>query len=127
MKNTRLIVAIVTSLIDEVLIIAVVLWILPKFDIHLPAWGLALLIIGFVIYAVATYFIGSRILRKKPLPGFTNMAGIEGYVTTSLAPGGFVNIKGELWKARAENGTIISGTSIIVVSQKGLELVVRRK
>jgi len=125
--NTRLIIAIVTSLIDEVIIIAIVLWVLPRYNIHLPLWGLVLLIIGFVIYAVVTYMIGSRIMKKKPLPGFTNMIGFEGYVTTSLEPEGFVSIKGELWKARAESGTLVSGTSIIVVSQKGLELVVRRK
>jgi membrane-bound ClpP family serine protease len=125
--NARLIIAIVSSLIDEVIIIAVVLWILPRFDIHIPLWGLVLLIIGFVIYAVGTFVIGSRILRKKPLSGFTNMTGIEGYVTTPLAPEGFVKIKGELWKAMAENGTIMAGTNIIVISQKGLELIVRRK
>jgi membrane protein implicated in regulation of membrane protease activity len=125
--NTRLIIAIVTSLIDEVIIVAVVLWVLPKFDIHLPLWGLALLIIGFVIYAVGTFVIGSRILNKKPIPGMTNMIGIEGCVTTALAPRGFVKIKGELWKARPESGTLISGTNIIVISQKGLELVVRKK
>jgi membrane-bound serine protease (ClpP class) len=125
--NTRLIIAIVTSLIDEVIIIAVVLWVLPRFDIHLPLWALVLLIIGFVIYAVGSYVIGARILNKKPLAGLTNMVDIEGSVTTSLAPRGFVKIKGELWKARAESGTLIPGTNIIVISQKGLELVVRRK
>jgi membrane-bound serine protease (ClpP class) len=125
--NTRLIIAIVTSLIDEVIIIAVVLWVLPRFDIHLPLWALVLLIIGFVIYAVGSYVIGARILNKKPLAGLTNMVDIEGSVTTSLAPRGFVKIKGELWKARAESGTLIPGTNIIVISQKGLELVVRKK
>lgn len=122
-----MIIAIVTSLIDEVIIIAVVLWVLPRFDIQLPLWGLLLLIIGFLIYAVATYLIGSRILNKKPLTGLTSMTGIEGYVTTDLAPKGYVKIKGELWQAKVESGTIPSGSSIIVISQKGLELVVRKK
>ena len=125
--NTRLIIAIVTSLIDEVIIIAVVLWVLPRFDIHLPLWGLVLIIIVFVIYAVISYVFGSRILRKKPLNGLTSMIGIEGNVTIALEPKGYVKIKGELWQARSESGTISSGTSIIVVSQKGLELVVRKR
>jgi membrane-bound serine protease (ClpP class) len=125
--NTRLIIAVVTSLIDEVIIIAVVLWVLPLFDIHLPLWGLILLIIGFMIYAIMSFKIGSRILKKKPLPGMTSMVGIEGMVTTSLVPRGFIKIKGELWKARAESGTIISGTIITVISQEGLELVVQKK
>jgi membrane protein implicated in regulation of membrane protease activity len=125
--NTRLIIAIVTSLIDEVIIVAVVLWVLPRFDIHLPLWGLILLVIGFVIYAVMAYITGSRILRKKPLNGLTSMAGIEGYVTAALTPKGYVKIKGELWQARSESGTLSSGTIVIVVSQKGLELVVRKK
>jgi membrane protein implicated in regulation of membrane protease activity len=125
--NTRLIIAIVTSLIDEVIIIAVVLWVLPMFDIHLPVWGLVLLIIAFMIYAVMSFKIGSRILKKKPLPGMTSMVGIEGRVTTSLVPRGFVKIESELWKARAESGSIISGTIVTVISQDGLELVVRKK
>ena len=125
--NTRLIVAIITSIIDEVIIVAVVVWVLPRFDIHLPLWGLILMITAFVIYAVIIYIFGSRILRKKPLIGLTSMTGIEGYVTTALAPKGYVKINGELWRARSDSGSILSGSSIIVISQKGLELVVRKK
>jgi membrane-bound ClpP family serine protease len=120
--NSRLIVAIITSLIDEIIIIGVILWVLPRFDIRIPLWGLVLIVIAFVIYAVGAFIIGSRTLNKKPLPGLTSMIGSEGCAATPLAPKGFVRIKGELWEARAESSSIGSGIDITVISQEGLKL-----
>lgn len=55
------------------------------------------------------------------------MVGIEGQVVDRLAPEGFVRIGGELWNARAENGSIDVGIDVIVVRQSGLKVVVRQK
>ena len=125
--NTRLIVAIVTSLIDEIIIIAIIVWVLPRFDIHIPLWGIVLIAIAFVTYAVGSFIVASRILRKKPLPGQCDMVGIEGKVVTRLNPEGFVRVQGELWKSRAEKGPLEPGTEISVIAQEGFRLIVRRK
>lgn len=66
-------------------------------------------------------------MRKKPLPGFTTMVGVEGQVVSRLAPEGLVRIEGELWNARSENGPIDAGIDVIVISQRGLKVVVRLK
>ncbi len=125
--NARLIIAIITSLIDEIVIIAIILWVLPLFGIHIPLWGLALIVVALVIYAVGTFIIGSRILRKKPLAGLTDMVGTEGRTATSLSPRGFIRVEGELWEARAESGSIDSGVDVTVIAQDGLKLVVRER
>jgi len=125
--NARLIMAIFTNLVYEAIIVALLLWGLPRLGIHIPLYGIILICVAFIIYAVALFIIGSRTLRRKPLPGLTTMVGIEGQVVSRLAPEGFVRIGGELWNARAENGIIDLGADVIVVCQYGLKVVVRRK
>ena len=125
--SARLIMAVLSNLLIEAIIVVVILWGLPRLDIHLPVYGLVLICVAFLIYAVISYNIGSRTLRKKPVPGFTTMVGVEGQVVIRLAPEGLVRIEGELWNARSENGPIDVGTDVIVVSQNGLKVVVRPK
>jgi membrane protein implicated in regulation of membrane protease activity len=127
MKNPRLIIAIITNLLDEAIIVAFVIFGLPRLGVNIPTWGLILIGVGFLVYAVGFYTIGSRALNKKPLPGLTNMVGVEGRAVSRLAPEGFVRIEGELWASRADTGTIESGTEVLVVQQNRLKLTVRRK
>ena len=125
--SARLIMAVLSNLLIEAVIVVVILWGLPRLDIHLPVYGLVLICVAFLIYAVISYNIGSRTLRKKPVPGFTTMVGVEGQVVIRLAPEGLVRIEGELWNARSENGPIDVGTDVVVVGQNGLKVVVRPK
>ena len=125
--NARLIMAIFTNLLYEAIIVALLIWGLPRLGIHIPLYGITLICLAFLIYAVVLFIIGSRTLRKKPLPGFTTMVGLEGQVVSRLAPDGILRIEGELWNARAENSTIEVGSEVIVVRQYGLKLAVRRK
>jgi membrane-bound ClpP family serine protease len=125
--NARLIMAIFTNLVYEAIIVAVIIWGLPRWGIHMPLYGLILICVAFAVYGVVSFLIGNRTLRRKPLPGLTSMVGIEGQVVSRLAPEGFVRIGGELWNARAENGSIDVGADVIVVRQSGLKVVVRRK
>jgi membrane-bound ClpP family serine protease len=125
--NARLIMAIFTNLVYEAVIVAVIMWGLPRWGIHIPLYGLILICVAFAVYGIASFLIGSRTLRTKPLPGLTTMVGIEGQVVSRLAPEGFVRIGGELWNARAEDGSIDVGADVIVVVQSGLKVVVRQK
>ncbi len=127
MKAARLAIAIFTTLVYEAVIIAVILWGLPELGIHIPLYGIIIICMGLLSFAVVTYKLGSRILEKKPSPGFTNMIGIEGRVVRRLSPQGFIKAQGEIWEARAENGIIDSGVDVIVVAQSGLKLIVRQK
>lgn len=125
MKNARLIVAIVTSIAQAIVIIAVLQWVLPRFNIFVPLWALILILVLFAAYAVTLYKVGSGTLIKKALPGLTNMVGLQGKASSSLEPKGQVKISGELWEANAESGTIPSGAKIVVVGQTGFRLTVR--
>jgi membrane-bound ClpP family serine protease len=123
----RLIIAIISSLLDEAVIVAITIFGLPRLGVHIPVWGIALICIAFVTFAVTSFRIGSRTLSQKPLLGLTNMVGVRGRVTSPLNPRGFVRIEGEIWEARAEKEIIPADTDVIVIAQRGLLLVVRRK
>jgi membrane-bound ClpP family serine protease len=125
--NVRLIVAIITSLLDEAAIVAAIIWGLPHLGVKLPLWGTIVIVTGFAVFAVVSFRVGSRTLSKKPMAGFTNMIGTEGLTTGRLSPDGFVKIESELWSSRAEKGQIEAGIIVVVISQKGLRLVVKPK
>jgi membrane-bound ClpP family serine protease len=127
MKNPRLIIAVITSLLDEVIILAIILFGLPRLGIHIPLYGVVLICTGFLAWAVCLYSISSKTMRKKALLGSTNMVGSEGRVVKRLSPEGFIRIHGELWQAKAEHGKLDIGADVVVVSQDRLKLVVRRK
>jgi membrane-bound serine protease (ClpP class) len=126
MMNTRLIIAIVTTALEEAAIAVIVLWLLPKFDIHLPLFVLVIIMLAWAGFAVFTYRMGSRALRKKPESGLSDMLGMRGEVVKRLDPEGMVRIKGELWKAKSAGRKIETGEEVTVVGQKGLKLIVRK-
>ena len=126
-KNTRLIIAILTSLLDEALIIFVIIWGLPKLGIYLPMYFTILICVGFIFYTVIVYKVGSRALLKHPLKGFTDLVGLEGKVVIPVNKKvGTVLISGELWEAKAENDEIEAGARITVIRQNGFILIVKR-
>lgn len=122
----RLIIAIVSTTLEEVALVVGVLWGLPKLGIHIPLWVLIIVMMAWVAYTVTTYRMGSRALRRKPVHGLTAMLGSEGKVVSSLGPKGLVRIKGELWKAKSASGRLDPGEKVIVVGQDGLKLTVRK-
>jgi len=121
----RLILAIISTLLEEAALVAIVLWALPEIGVHIPLPGLIVLMVAWLAYSVLTYRVGSRALRKRPLVSLPEMVGGKGEVVSLLAPEGLVRIKGELWVARSDGKQMGIGTEVIVVEQDGLKLVVR--
>jgi membrane-bound ClpP family serine protease len=122
----RLIIAIVSTLAEEAAMAAVVLWGLPRLGIYIPLWVLIAVMVAWGAYAVFTYRMGSRALRKKPVTGLTAMVGSQGKVVKPLVPEGFVRIRGELWRAISAGESIEVGEEITVVGQDGLRLIVSK-
>ncbi len=120
----RLIFAIVSTLVVEVALVVIVLWGLPRFGIYIPLWGLILLMVTWIVYAISVYRMGSRALRKKPV--LTGMVGSKGKVMNPLAPDGFVRISGELWQVTSVDKDIGVGDEVTVVRQDGLKLIVTK-
>jgi len=123
--NARLIVAIISSLFEEALLVIVVLWVLPGFGIIIPLAALIAVMVLMAANSVTFYFIGSRALRQRVLLGLPSMTGTSGKVVIRLCPKGTVRIKSELWQAEAVDGEIAVGTPVIVVAQDGLRLQVK--
>jgi len=123
----RLIIAIVSTTLEEAALAAGVLWGLPKLGIHIPLWVLIIVMLAWCAYTVITYRMGSRALRRKPVHGLTAMLGSEGKAVSPLAPEGMVRIKGELWRAKSASGRMVTGEEVIVVGRDGLKLIVRKR
>ncbi len=119
----RLVIAIVSTLLEETALVAIVRWALPQIGINIPVAGLIALMIAWGAYSIMTYRMGSRALRRKPV--MPDMIGSKGKVVSPLAPEGLVRIKGELWIAKSDSGDMESGGEVIVVAQDRLKLVVR--
>ncbi len=123
--RARLVFAVVSTLLEETALVAIVLWALPEIGIHIPLPGLIALMVAWGAYSVFTYRIGSQALKKKLVVGLSDMVGSKGEVVSPLTPEGLVRIKGELWVAKSESGEVKPGGQVIVVGQAGLKLVVR--
>ena len=103
-----------------------ILWGLPRLGITLPVPVLAVIGILWTGFAVLLYVSGSKVLRKKPVPGLTNLIGFKGKVVKPISPEGMIKVNGELWAARSAEGVIKSGEEVIVEGQDGLILLVRK-
>jgi len=84
--SVRLIIAIITTALEEAAIGVVGLWLLPKIDINLPLFAVILIMLAWLGLAVFTYRMGSRALRKKPEGGLSSMLGTRGEVVKRLDP-----------------------------------------
>ena len=121
--TARLVLAIVSTLLEEAALVVIVLLGLPKLGIHMPLAGLIALMAAWCAYSIFTYRMGSRALRRKPeiaLP----LVGSKGEVVSPLAPEGLISIRGELWIAKSAGGRMDTGEEVTVVEQDGLKLVV---
>ena len=122
----RLILAIVTTILEEAAMVAAVVWGLPLLGVHIPIWILIVVMIGWAAYTIFTFRKGTHALRRKPVSGLLNMVGSKGEVVNPLAPEGVVRIGGELWTAKSARGWIRPGEEVTVVEQDRLKLVVHK-
>ena len=124
--TARLILAITSTLLEEVALVVIWRWGLPQLGIHLPLYALIIGMVAWAAYAVTTFIIVTRTLRRKAIVGLPTMIGAKGNVASPLAPDGLVNIKSELWGAESAEGNIEIGEEVTVAEQDGLKLTVRK-
>jgi len=122
----RLILAIFSTLLEEVAIVVVVRFGLPQLGINIHLAVLIALMAVWLAWSVIIYRVGSQALRRKPLDILPDMVGSKGKVVSPLAPEGLVRIKSELWVAKSARGGMNLGEKVVVVEQDGLKLVVRK-
>ncbi len=113
---------IATGLLKGSVLAAIVLWLLPLWGINIPIWGLALIIVAFLIYEIVTFRVGRRALERKPAIWSGAVVGRCGKATTPLTPDGYVQVDGELWHALSIDTNINEGDDIVVVELDRLTL-----
>jgi len=124
--TARLVLAIVSTLLEEAALVVIVLLGLPRLGIHIPLAGLIALMVAWLAFSIFSYQMGSQALRRKPTVGLPDMAGSKGKVVSPLVPEGLIRIKGELWIAKSAGGGIDTGEEVTVIGQDGLKLIVRK-
>ncbi len=87
-------------------------------------FGAGFVCLFFMLTVVAT-FVRMRRMPARAV-GAQAFVGRLATARSALAPSGFVFLKGERWKAVAEDGPIERGEPVEVTSAKGLTLFVRR-
>jgi len=118
---------VLVSLIDDVIILAVVILAFWYFKVKLPLWvmiaiGLAL---GAFIFVRTWAILPS--LRRKKVTGAEGMIGMECEVVESLEPNGIIKVQGEYWKARSVDEDVAVGEAVEILRLEKLTLEVRRK
>lgn len=121
----RLIMAVISTLLEEAALVVIALWGLPKIGVNLPLPALLALMALWAAYSFVTYRLGSQALRQKPLLSLPHMVGCKGDVVRTLVPEGMVRIRGELWIAQTDGAELQPGAKVVVVEQEGLKLLVR--
>ncbi len=113
--------SLITTLAEESALVAAAFWLLPRFGIDIPLWGLSLMVTALGVYSYITYRLGRKALDKKPMT--SPEVGSRGRTTTPLAPKGYVRVGGELWRA-SSSSFIDAGKEVAVVGMDGMTLLV---
>ena len=126
LTRARLVLAIISTSLEEVAIYVIWRWLLPEFGIELPFQVLIGVMVAWAAFGVWLFIFTTRTLGKQVPVGLPSMIGTKGKVASRLSPEGMVRIKGELWGATSAGGDIDAGEEVVVVSEDGLMLSVRR-
>lgn len=119
--------AILVVLLDEIILAAIILFVLWRLGIHLPLWVVIALVVALGVVFLIWYKLIAPVLKKEQVTGGEGMIGIEGEVVTPLTPEGVIKVRGELWKAYSTETNIGTDEEVVVVGIEGLKLIVRRE
>jgi len=126
MTIARLILAIVSTALEEVAIWVVWRWGLPQLGIDVPFYILVVVMVGWVVWSAVFFVFVTGTLKRQRIIGLPTMIGCRGKVTEPLTPEGMVTIRSELWQAESIECDMDKGEKVIVVGEDGLKLVVRK-
>lgn len=118
----RKIFSLILAILEQLALVAAVLWILPEIGLTIPVWSLILMMLALGTYSILCYRLGKKVMKKSPLAW--PAAGSRGRATTPLVPTGYVRIGTELWKASCTGAEIDRGTVVTIVRVEGMQLFV---
>ena len=123
---TRLVLAVISTGLEEVAIWAIWRWVLPDFGIRLSWLPLIVIMIAWAAFGTWLFILTTRTIKQQAQVGLPSMVGSRGRVVGTLNPEGMVKIRGELWGAVSGGGKIGEGEEVIVVGEDSLKLTVRK-
>jgi len=89
-KRSFALFCLVTTVIEEAVLVAVLLWLLPRFGITIPLWLFIVLVLAWAGWSYLTYRLGKKTIGKTPTVGPEAMVGTLCQTTTPLCPVGYV-------------------------------------
>ncbi|MCL0091985.1 hypothetical protein M1N58_01350 [Dehalococcoidales bacterium] len=126
-RSLRAKLTILVVLLDEIILVAIFLFILWLLGIYLPLWALLAIAVALGIWFLVQYKLIVPILNQRQITGSQGMLGLKGKVVTPLAPNGYIKINGELWQASSTETNISTGEEVVVVGIDRLKLIVSRE
>jgi membrane-bound ClpP family serine protease len=115
------------SLIDDIVILAVVIGILWYFKVQLPLWAMIAIGLALGSYIFFRTWAVLPSVRRRKITGSEGMIGTVGEVKESLKPTGVIRVAGENWQAESIEGHIEVGEEVEVLAIYRLKLEVKRK
>ena len=119
--------SIIVSALQAAAISVLIIVVLPVFGINIPVWGIVSILTAYSIFAYIMYRISHPTVLYKPVTSPESIVGSEGVVQQDLAPEGYVQVRGELWKASSSGSGLKRGEEVIITGIDGLKLTVTRK
>lgn len=116
---------IVTTVIEEVLIVVFLAVVLPAIGVSVPLYIIAIAAAAWAGWSYLTYRIGLRAVQKAPATGAEALIGARCRTLVPLAPVGYVKVRNEQWQAHSIAGEIESGIEVVIIEVKGLTLMVK--
>ncbi len=113
-------------------IVSLVVGSLSLFDLDSPAIGLSWPTVAATVGVLTVVFVfvisKGLLAQKHPRRPLTTVVGLTGTAQDDLVRGeGWVKVRGEYWRARAEGDPVHKGDTVEVVRQEGRTVVVRRR
>jgi membrane-bound serine protease (ClpP class) len=100
----------------------VLLWL--RYQGAIPAWLAWVAWAAWLAKDLALYPMVKSAYERHTATGAQQLVGRSGVAGTALAPFGHVRVRGELWRARVENGSAPQGATVRIERAEGLTLYV---
>ena len=109
--------------LGELLLIVIILIVISRF-IPIPLWIVIAIPAGKLLKFIVVYPFVRRSLRQPVYSGMESLIGRRGWTVETLDPEGYVNVRGELWRA-ISYVPIPAGVEVEVYELEGTKLVVK--
>ena len=119
--------SLISTIIEEIAIAALLLWILPAFGVKVPTWVVAAVLACFAVFAYIMYRVGHPTVLYGGVTGPDTIVGSTGTVETIMQTEVYVRVQGELWKASCPGSELKAGDEVIVTAIDGLLLTVGKR